>query len=45
MIQQIIAYVNFYYTNYANDGDECFLKYCLVYRYLYEKYFFKKYRF
>lgn len=39
MIQQIIAYVNFYYPNYANDGDECFIKSCLIYRYLYEKYF------
>lgn len=41
MIQRIIEYVNFYYPNYANDGDECFIKCCLIYRYLYEKYYGK----
>ena len=41
MIQQIVAYVNFCYPSYKDDKDECFIKSCLVYRYLYEKYFKK----
>lgn len=41
MIQHIIAYVNFYYPGYNDDKNECFIKSCLIYRYLYEKYFRK----
>lgn len=29
MIHQIIAFVNFYYPNYANDGDEWFTDICM----------------
>ena len=44
MIQQIIAYVNFYYPSYKDNHDESFIKSCLVYKYLYNTYF-KKNRF
>lgn len=42
MIQQIIAYVNFYYPSYKDSYTECFIKSCLIYKYLYEKYFAKR---
>ena len=42
MIQHIIAYVNFNYPHYNDENyDKCFIKSCLVYKYLYDKYFNK----
>lgn len=42
MIQQIIAYVNFYYPSYKVNHDECFIESCLVYKYLYDTYLKKQ---
>ena len=42
MLNNIIAYVNFHFPNYqTNEYNDCFIKSCLVYRYLHEKYFKK----
>lgn len=42
MLNSIIAYVNFYFPNCkTNEYNDCFIKSCLVYRYLHGKYFKK----
>ena len=39
MLNNIIAYVNFYFPNCkTNEYNDCFIKSCLVYRYLHGKY-------
>ena len=40
MIKSIVAYVNFYYPTYKTQFySDNFIKACLVYQFLYEKYF------
>ena len=42
MIQTIITYVNFNFPYYNDENhNECFIKSCLVYKYLCHKYFKK----
>lgn len=39
MLNNIIAYVNFHFPSYQTRvNNDCFIKSCLVYRYLQEKY-------
>ena len=45
MVNNIIVYVNYHFPNYkTNDYNDCFIKSCLVYRYLHEEYFKKNNR-
>ena len=42
IIQTIIHYVIYYFPDYYDENDNvCFILSCLVYRYLYRKYFGK----
>ena len=43
MIKSIVAYVNFYFPTYKNQCyPDNFIKPCLVYQFLYAKYFTQK---
>ena len=43
MIKSIVAYVNFYFPTYKTQFySDNFIKACLVYQYLYAKYFTQK---
>lgn len=42
MLQQIISYVNYHFPQYkAKEWSDSFIKSCLIYRYLVEKYYRK----
>ena len=46
MIKTIVAYVNFYFPNYKTQSyPDNFIKACLVYQFLYVKYFTQKLEF
>lgn len=42
MINTIIEYVNHYFKHKSNMYSDDFIRYCLVFKFLYEKYFTSK---